>query len=225
MPVAISDISFINLSYYNMLNLSDIASGSDEGDRLSSIINSNILIMEKFCNRPLKARNFYYEAPVEELEGEIYNYDEKYSTFNPPEGTSFWFPTYPVNSITEFLITGTAISPSTDYTGDDGYILYKSKGNLYYSGGFDYGYFNNVKIKWNGGYSSSHIEDYNQLQYIQFLFTKFLYDNDPINDSIIKETLSNYSYTRANPKDLADFMGIPILVFNLLNSYRRMYFP
>lgn len=223
MPLTISDSSFIDVDYFNMMAgevLVPVSSSSQSVDemRLITLINSMAYFMENFCGRLLKARDFSYD-PNDTA------YNPQYSIFDPPDKDTFWFPVIPVNELTEFIITDETIVPATDNLGEDGYILYPTKGALYYALGFDAGYKQNIKAIWNGGIDETlQPDDYAQLQYIQYLLSKQMFDSDPINDNIIKETLANYDYTKANPKDLAEYMGVPIFVFNLLGTYKRYYF-
>lgn len=222
MAITVSLNSFIDVDDFNMMageTLVPVSSSTQSVDemRLVTLINTVVGFMEKFCNRLLKARTFSY------LPADILTYDPKHSIFDPPQGDTFWFPTAPVNSITTFMISDEVITPATTYDADDGYVLYASKGSLFYYDGFDYGSKQNVKVKWNGGIASG-TDDYTQLQYIQYLFVKYLFDDDPTKDDLISETFSNYAYKKANIKDLAKYLGIPMFVFNRLALYRRHYF-
>lgn len=218
--MAISEHAFIDIDYFNLMaNDEDLvvisSSGqSDDESRLENLINVTTKFFEEFCNRPLKARDFSYD-PLS------VNYSPEYAIFDPPPKTIFWFPTYPVNSITEFIISATTIIAATDYTDDTGYFLYSKNGKLVYSYGFDYGYIQNVKVKWNGGYNSNH-QEYSDLQYLTYLFVKFLWDNDPNDDGLISETLGNYKYTKASAKDLAKYFGMPPFIFHSLSNYKRI---
>lgn len=212
--------SFISIDYFNaMANevLVPVSSSGQSTDemRLVNLINAVLRFMEKFCNTLLKARDFSYISTDA-------SYNPKYAIFDPPQGNTFWFPVKPVNSITTFMISDEVITPATDYEGSDGYILYPEKGCLIYTYGFDYGYRRNVKVKWNGGIQIN-TDDYFELQYIQYLFVKFLFDDDPNNDVIASETLSNYSYKTTDIREYAAYLGIPMFVFNRLLVYRRNY--
>ena len=221
MAIEVSANSFIDVNYFNLManvELVSITYGQAFNEiRLIYLINSAISFMEKFCNRLLKARDFSY------LPADISSYDSKNSIFDGPNGNIFRFPVIPVNGITTFMISDEIITPATNYNADDGYVLYSSKGELYYYDGFDYGSKQNVKVKWNGGIVEG-TDDYGQLQYIQYLLARQLFDSDPINDIIVSETFSNYSYKKASIKDLADYLGLPVFVFNRLELYRRHYF-
>jgi hypothetical protein len=223
MALTVSANSFIDVDYFNLMAgevLVPVSSSGQSEDemRLITLINMTVGFMENFCNRLLKARDFSYDSNDEA-------YNSAFAIFDAPEKDTFWFPTVPVNELTEFIVSDETITAATDNLGEDGYILYPTKGLLYYSYGFNSGYKQNIKIKWNGGIDDiTSIDDYNQLQYIQYLLTKQMWDGDPINDGIISETLANYTYEKSNPKDLAEFMGVPIFVFNLLGTYKRYYF-
>jgi hypothetical protein len=221
MSIPISSKSFIDIDYFNIMASEELVSvtygQSFDEIRLIHMINSVIGFMEKFCNRTLKARDFSY------LPADTSSYDSKNSIFDAPNGNTLWFPTCPINSITTFMISDEVITPATDYQGSDGYILYSTKGCLVYDYGFDYPYRQNIKVKWNGGYVEG-TDEYNELKYLQYLFTKQLFDSDPINDGITSETFSNYSYKTGSIKDVAEYFGIPMFIFNRLASYRRHYF-
>lgn len=218
--MAISSNAFIDIDYFNQMagdeDLIVISSSEQSIDelRLETLINITTKFFEEFCNRLLKARDFSYDPASD-------NYNPEYSIFDPPLKTIFWFPTYPVNSITEFTISDTAIIASTGYADDSGYFLYSKTGKLVYSYGFDYGYIQNIKVKWNGGYDTTH-EEYKELQYLTYLFVKYLWDNDPNDDGLISETLGNYKYTKASAKDLAKYFGVPPFIFYTLTNYKRI---
>lgn len=222
MALTVSEHSFIDIDDFNLMageTLVPVSSSTQSADemKLIMLINSVIGFMEKFCNTLLKARDFSY-LPADA------SYDPHYSIFDPPKGDTFWFPVVPVNSITTFLISDIAITPATTYDATDGYVLYSQKGSLFYADGFEYGYRKNVKVKWNGGIVEG-TEDYTQLQYIQYLFVKYLWNEEPVNDNIISETFSNYAYKKTNIKDLSEYLGIPMFVFNRLELYRGHNFP
>lgn len=219
MSLTVSEHSFIDVDDFNVMTgstLVPVSSSTQSADemRLITLINTVILFMEKFCNTLLKARDFSY------LVADVTSYNPKYSIFDPPQNDVFWFPITPVNSITTFMISDVVITPATNYEASDGYVLYSSSGKLYYAEGFEYGYKQNVKVKWNGGYVEG-TDDYTQLQYLQYLFVKFLWNEEPINDNIISEVFSNYSYKKTSTKDLAQYLGIPMFVFNRLVMFRR----
>ena len=128
--------------------------------------------------------------------------------------------------MTEFLISGTEITEasSTTYDSSSGYYLYKDRGRLTYSLGFDYGYQKNVKAKYNAGYLVTHSQ-YSELQFYTYLLVKSLYERiqeaESAND-VISETMGNYRYVKASSKDLASFFGIPDVAFHaIFRDFRR----
>lgn len=217
--MSINSNSFIDIDYYNsMVGESDLIIVSSSGQsydeiRLTNLINMVATFMELFCDRLLKARDFSYISTED-------SYDPKYSIFDPPPKSIFWFPTYPVNTITTFIISDTTILPASSYDDDTGYFLYNSTGKLVYYYGFDYGYNQNIKVKWNGGYTTDH-KEYEELQYLQYLLVNNFWNNDPNDDGLLSETLGNYKYTKADPKTLAKFFGVPPFIFYSLSNYRR----
>jgi hypothetical protein len=216
--MALSDNAFIGVDYFNLMSGDELVIESSSGQsndelRLINLINSITKFFECFCNRTLKTRDFSYISTD-------LSYNPQYSIFDPPPKETFWFPTYPVNTLTTFIIGEDVILPSINYEDNDGYFLYNHIGKLIYSYGFDYGCLQNIKVKWNGGYKTTH-EEYAELQYLTYLFTKSLFDNDPNQDGIISETLGNYKYTKTNPKDLSQYLGVPSFIFHTLNNYKR----
>ena len=136
------------------------------------------------------------------------------------------FLLWPVNTLTEFLISGTEITEAsaTTYDSSSGYYLYKDRGRLTYSLGFDYGYQKNVKAKYNAGYLVTHSQ-YSELQFYTYLLVKSLYERiqeaESAND-VISETMGNYRYVKASSKDLASFFGIPDVAFHaIFRDFRR----
>ncbi|MDY0313749.1 MAG: hypothetical protein RBR32_01600 [Bacteroidales bacterium] len=208
--------SFIDIAFFEMLYQSEV-SNEDERFRLVNIINFVTVMMEEICGRNLKARDYTYDS-------ESNDYDQQYSIFDPPNGTVFWFPTYPVNSITTLIISDDTISAASDYDDNEGYFIYKESGKLVYEYGFDPGYYQNVKVAWNGGYNSSH-RKYQELQNLQYLITKKIYDSDVESDSeMISEQLDNYKYIKADPNKLSKFLSISPFVFHNLMRFKRHSF-
>lgn len=208
--------AFIDVDYFRIITDDDIDSGSNDEKRLIYLINSVTKIFENICGRKLKSRNFSYDSTSDD-------YDPLYAIFDPPPEKIFWFPTYPVNSLTTLIISDETITASTGYDDDDGYFLYSKTGKLYYSYGFDYGYNQNIKTIWNGGYSSTD-DEYAELQYLTYQVVKKLWDGDPTSDDLLSEKLGSYQYTKANPNDLAKFFGLPSFVFYNLFNFKKMVF-
>ena len=192
-------------------------------DRIEHFINAVSTAFEKFCNRFLIERSYTFDdddlidEESEPIKG-IYNIPE-YTIFDAPPQTSFWFPTYPVSSVSLFQISGTEISSATDFLGDNGYILYNRTGKLVYSYGFDYPYLQNVKVKWIGGYSSSSIE-MSHIRYLCFLSIKDII-NSPQNMTYESEKIGQYSYKTIPTYFLKSLQGLSPKVFSDLKSYRK----
>ena len=189
-------------------------------DRMDNIINAMSTAFELFCNRKLKERTYTYIEGDESAEDGIY-YVPEYSIFDAPPKATFWFPTYPVASITSFSITDVAVdaADTDDYSADTGYLLMKRTGKLVYGLGFDFPYLQNVKVVWKGGYpdGSAEIE---HLRYLCMLAIKD-YINSPNNQTFESEKIGNYSYKALSPYFLNALSGYSPKVYNELKRYRK----
>ena len=222
-PITLSPYSFIDIDLFNILSGEVIvvssSGSSDEEQRLLYCLNSAIEIMENLCCQPLLARDFSYD-PVDEAYKSEY---EKYCIFDGPIGSYLWLPVFPVNAISELMISDTVIAVATAFNDREGYHLYKDQGKIYYPYGFDHGYPRNVMLKYNAGVSSTS-SDYNKLQVIQFHLAKHIWDMEPGDDQIISETIGNYRYVQASPEHLSKFFGLPPFVFTNLLKYKKEVF-
>lgn len=189
-------------------------------DRLENFINSVSASFEKFCNRKLKERTYTYDEEEVDSSAGIY-YVPEYTIFDAPRNEIFWFPTYPVSSISHFEISGIEITAATatDYTGDDGYILYKKTGKLIYMDRFDYPYMQNVRMKWTGGYADDSAEMYD-LKHLCFLTIKDLL-NAPQNMTYESERIGQYQYKTVSTFYMKQLQGLSPKVFSELVTYRR----
>lgn len=187
---------------------------------IESLINQVSTLFENFCNRILKATTFTYDSQSQNYDVNLLNY----CVFDPPPNTIFYFPTYPVNSLTTFSISGTVIpaASSTDYLGETGYVLYNKSGKLLYIYGFDYGYFKNVKAIWNGGYSETSVE-MSELKRLCFDMCKSIL-NQPDNFNIQSETIGQYQYQLISPTLQKTMYGLPPNIYTSLSKYKRIYF-
>lgn len=212
--------ALINTDYY--LGLSGLSSlESSRTDFIVSTINAVSNMFEKICNRPLKAKTYDY-APtiiVNNVETANPDYDEKYSIFDGIAGTEFYFPTYPVNSITTLLVNDVEVIAATDYEDLTGYHLYNSRGKIVYYGGFYEGYNRNVKIKWNGGYSATSPE-MEELKFLCYTMVNTVI-NTPANPNLQSEKIGNYSYTNYAPNVIKELQGLNPSVFTGLRRYRK----
>ena len=189
-----------------------------------AIVNAISTSFEKFCNRNLIERTYTYVEEDHSLINKII-YSPEYSIFDGPRGNNFYFPTYPITSITSFSISGTAITEAaiTEYEADDYYKLYKNRGLLVYEGGFDYGYYQNVLTVWKGGYASGSME-LEHLKYLCYLCVKD-YINAPENMQIQSESIGNYKYSLMSSSLLTKLQGYSPNVFSeLASNYRREVF-
>lgn len=220
------DSALIDLEYYDILAgtaYADETTPSADANKIMALINNVSVSFEKICNRVLKARTFDYDITKPE-------YDEKYSIFDGPKGVYFYFPTYPVNSVTKFMINDIEIVVATAYDDIAGYHLYKSQGKIAYYGGYsyaalsgrgsyEYGNFRNVKVKWNGGYNSTDME-MEELKYLCYdMVRTLLYA--PNNPNLQSEKIGNYAYTNFSVVNLIAMKGLNPKVYSDLMRYRK----
>lgn len=212
--MASSENSFIDATIFQQM--ADLTLTAEEIVNLEIIIDSVMDIMEQFCGRKLKARDFSSDPTSDD-------YDFEYTTFDGPKGLILKLPTYPINSISSLVIDESTIIAATDYTDTTGYFLYSHNGNIQYSYGFSYGYHQNVKIDWNGGYNSDH-KSYKTLQQLNFLIVKKLWDENSsdINADMKSERIGNYSYTKMSTKEMSELFGLPLYVFVNLGRFKRI---
>jgi hypothetical protein len=205
--------AFISSDYFQQM--SDLSLTVDEISNLEIIIDSVMDIFEQFCSRKLKARDFSSDDTSSD-------YDFEYTIFDPPNKNTLWLPTYPVNSITSITVNDELIIPSTDYSDSTGYFLYPHKGQIYYSNGFSFGYKQNIKIDWNGGYNDNH-KSYKTLQQLNYLVVKKLWDDNAgdVNPELLSESIGNYRYTKMSPKDMSSLFGLPLFVFVNLGRFKK----
>jgi hypothetical protein len=217
--MALNANALMDTTYFFQMNDDDSSiSDPEQKNRLEDLINAVSTVFERFCNRTLKARDFTYDS-------EDQNYDPNYlhyAVFDGPKKHTFWFPTYPVNSLTSFYVSGVEISAAAadDYDASNGYILYGKQGKLIYSQGFDFGYLRNVKVAWNGGYTDDHVEMAN-LKYQCFQAIR-QYINAPSNALLESERIGNYSYKIVSTQFQQELRGFAPQVFENLMTYRKV---
>lgn len=214
--MALSSYALIDLSYFNTQSGLGIVTGTSDETKLFAIINAVTDIFEKICGRHLDERTYSYLSASE-------NYNPEYAIFDAPPKTTFWFPTYPVSTLTTFIISDTTVTEATDYDDSDGYTLYKHTGKLVYEYGFDYNYMKNIKTVWTGGYNSGH-QEYADLQYLTYLVVKKIWDSPPNEDEILSETIGNYRFSRSSVKELSGKFGLPTFVFEQIFKFKRFAF-
>jgi hypothetical protein len=232
MPVSLTNNALMDLDtfyqmYQQQVDPNFTSDGGVRDDFISRTINSASTVFDKFCNRRLKAQWYSYdiadEDPIDELDPNedniVYEYNLGYCIFDPPKFNNFWFPTYPVNSITSFLIRDVAVTESTDYLATDGYILYKNKGLLIYDQGFDFGYYKTIKVKWNGGYEADSPEMF-ELQYLLFESIKTII-NSPQNPLLQSETIGGYQYENYSATVINTLKGFAPNIFANLGRFRK----
>jgi hypothetical protein len=202
--------AIIDLDYYAIMQGIAEVDSADE-NKVITTINYVSMMFEKFCNRVLIARDFDYDPDSED-------YDEKYSIFEGKEGTDFYLPTYPINSVTTFIIDDETISAATTPDDLDGYHVSNSRGKITYYGGL-YTYYRSIKIKWNGGYGAN-APELEELKFLCYSMVDTLL-NSTNNPNIQSEKIGNYSYTNHSPQMLLNMSGMNPAVFAGLKRYRK----
>lgn len=219
--MSLNDNALIDTIYFfQMYDDDDFVEDEKQKTMIESLINAVSSEFEKFCNRKLKARSYSYDSGDSAYDAKMLHY----CVFDAPPQATFWFPTYPVNALTEFKISGTAISAadSDDYDASDGYRLYPRSGKLIYSQGFDYNYLQNIQVKWNGGYTDDH-EEMDDLKYLCFSAIKQVM-NAPENEMLISERIGNYTYKMIAPDFQQKLRGFTPTTFENLMVYRKVVF-
>lgn len=219
--MALNASALITVDFFNTLWV-----GSALSDALIELyINAVSVAFETICNRKLKYRSYTYVAAEEDALSGIY-YDEAYTILDPPVDDILWMPTYPVTAISSFIITDTTITEQTDNESDSGYVLYKKNGKVVYSGGWDSGYFQNIKIKWSGGYSDTSLE----MDELKFLCYSCVKDNinkniSNTNSDVVFERIGDYQYklgeNTGSSSNQQMIMVSPSIMNNLTAKYRR----
>ena len=218
---SLNENALIDTDYYYAM-VGDEAEGDlEERNAIETLINAVSSQFEKFCNRKLKARNYTYDS------GDTNDYDIDllhYAVFDAPQGYTFFFPTYPVNSISEFLVSGLEISAAAadDYDASDGYQIYPRRGKLIYSQGFDYSYLQNVQIKGNRRSRTTPVV-IGALQYLCFSTIK-QYMNAPDNEMLQSERIGNYTYKLMSPEFQRVLRGLAPTIFENLMPYKKVAF-
>lgn len=207
--------------YFTQSGDSDILEDERAKTMIEDMINAVSTQFEIFCNRVLKERTFTYDDSDSE------NYDVNflhYAIFDAPKAATFWFPTYPVASVTSFYVSGTEITVADedDYDASDGYILYNRRGKLVYSQGFDYPYLQNVKVIWKGGYADES-QELSELKYLCYMAIKN-YVNAPENSMMESERMGNYTYKLMSPFFQKELRGYSPQIFENLMKYRKVAF-
>lgn len=214
--------ALMDTTYYFQMS-DDEAMLEDERAKtmIEDMINAVSTQFEVFCNRLLAERTFTYD------DADTDNYDLNllhYAVFDAPKAANFWFPTYPVSSITYFGVSGTEISVAAadDFDASDGYLLYPRKGKLVYTQGFDYPYLQNVKAIWTGGYNEDHVE-LADLKHLCYMAIKN-YVNAPENTMMESERMGNYTYKLMSPYFQKALRGFSPQIFENLMKYRKAAF-
>lgn len=214
--MALHRCALIDKTYFNHMWTGDTV----DNDYLENLINGISASIELFCNRPLTEVSYTFEESEHDEANNVY-YIPELTIFDAPPKATFWFPTYPISTLTYFEISGIQISAADadDYSADTGYVLYKRRGKLIYADGYDYPYLQNVQVKWKGGYPADSAE-MSHLKYLCFLAMKDSL-NAPQNMTYEMEKIGNYSYKTASPYTLTKLQGLSPKVFADLSKYRR----
>jgi hypothetical protein len=211
-PNALMDLNTFYHMYKTMVNSSFDEEDPEKKIMVTWAINGVSAAFERFCNRPLKAQDYSYKV------GDA-NYNLAYTTFDPPPKNVFWFPTYPVNSLTTFLVFGNAVTPSTNSLATDGYILYNRTGKLVYDQGFYIGYYKTIQTEWNGGYKEGSYE-MAELQVLCFRMVNSLLQSKS-NPLLQSETIGGYKYQLFSPTLINAMRGLSPDVYSGLGRFRR----
>lgn len=169
------------------------------------LINSISAFMERETDRKLAARDYSYAVST-----------DKDDAIGDGDGTTqFFTKQHPINSITELKIGDDVIAAASDWD-EDGYFFYPAEGKIYYESGFDAGYPQNIKLKYNAGYAATTAE-YDTLNLICCALIKYIWDNKS-RLGLKSEFLGRYRYTRGMLKETDEW------IFETLNTFRRRSF-
>lgn len=211
-PNAIMDLNTFYHMYKSLVNSAFDEEDPEKKIMITWAINGVSAAFERFCNRPLKAQDYTYKVGEDD-------YDESNSIFDPPPKNVFWFPTYPVNSLTTLLVFGIEVKPSTNSLATDGYILYNKTGKLIYDQGFYVGYYKTIKVEWNGGYDADSYE-MAELQVLCFRMVNSLLQSKS-NPLLQSETIGGYQYQLFSPTLINAMRGLAPDVYSGLGRFRR----
>jgi hypothetical protein len=210
--MALEASALIDIHMYNEFSGESIEEGEHATEAL---INFASVAMESFCKRLLKARDFSYD-PADD------SYDPDRAIFDGVYSDIFYLPLSPINSITELWISDDIIPLAVDHNDLNGYFMYRSAGKLVYSYGFDGGYNQNVKLKWNGGFKNTSMEMF-ELQHLCYELITII-KGSGTSPVFASEKIGNYSYQKFNPILLNQLQGFSPMLFNRLSRYKRKVF-
>ncbi len=158
--------------------------------------------IEEYTGRKLLARDYTYLTDLEDALGD------------GDGGTYFFTKQYPINSITTLIIGDTTVTEAGDWD-EAGYMIYGSRGMIFYETGFE-SYRKNIKLVYNAGYEKDS-PDYWQLNLICCMLIKYVWENRE-KLGLKSEMLGRYRYTRGNFKDTDEW------IFESLDKYKRLGF-
>lgn len=205
-------MALIDIAFYNSISGESVAV---DDVKMLAVINFISQAMVSFCNRILEATDFTYIAGDD--------FDDSYSIFDGPKGDTFYFPTYPVNSIATILVNDEAIIAATGYSDTSGYHIYPDSGKLVYALGFSHGYPRNLKVAWNGGYAADSPEMF-ELKMLCYELVRVMNNPAQTNPIFESEKIGSYSYKTMNVWLLNKLQGMSPMVFARLGKYKREVF-
>jgi len=179
---ALSDIDDVK----EFLGLSDVDDSDHELFR--KLINQSSSFIEKETDRNLVAQDY---DPDTDYENARYDGTGK---------KKLHLRQYPINSVTTLVISGDTVTAATDtdYYGSTGYVIYKSRGMLFYDYGFDVG-IKNVRVTFNAGYTSG-TKELDDLKLLCNSLIGWVYSHRK-NLGFKSERIGNYSYSRGDLKE------------------------
>ena len=168
------------------LGLSDVDDADHELFR--KLINQASSFIEKATDRNLKAQDYDPDTDAEN------------ARFDGDGTAKLHLRQWPINSVTTLVCSGTTIAAADDddYYGSTGYVIYKSRGLLYYANGFDSG-IKNVRVTYNAGYASG-TKELDDLRYLCNSLVGWVHNNRK-HLGFKSERLGNYAYNRGDVRE------------------------
>jgi len=179
-------------------------------DLICRLINSTSSFIEKATDRKLAARDY----SKDDLN------DREDSWLNGDNTTKLHLKQYPVNSVSYIEVNSSEISEAaiTDYYASAGYMIFNRQGMLYYESGWSMG-IQNVRASYNAGYAEGTPEREELRELCNALVALVFKTKDSL--GLKSERIGNYSYTKANLKDIQVLFGVDGLF--IINRYRRKW--
>lgn len=164
--------------------------GTADDDLLEALIDNASSFIDNDCRRRLKATD--YDSAV--------TADQENCWYDGDASRILILRQYPVNSVSSLVVSGATIDAAsvTDYYGSTGYVIYQSRGHLFYGSGFAAG-IKNVRVSYNAGYATDSREWYELRQLCQSLVGWVF--NNRSHLGFKSERFMNYAYTRGDLKE------------------------